>query len=343
MKALRWHARKDLRYEEVPEPTPGPGQLKVEVRLAGICGTDLKEYSEGPVMIPPEAGPVILGHEFVGTVVELGEGASGFAIGDRVTGLCNWYCGNCAYCRSGMYNLCKNTAFTGLSEAGCMAEYMVAPSKTLYGLPDSVSDEDGVLVEPLSVAVHAVRLGGVGPGKTVAVVGEGAIGLCAVLAAKAAGARAVYVVAKHKGRGEKALLLGANKVLYVGTNDPASEMIGMNEGLGVDVSMECVGRPDTPQLAVSLLRSNGVAVIVGVFSQPSNFHFASIVFNQITVVGSPIYVDEAKAVIALLADKRIDPKGLVTSKIPLRDAAELGFENLLNNKEENVKVLLQIR
>ncbi len=343
MKALRWHARKDLRYEEVPEPTPGPGQLKVEVRLAGICGTDLKEYSEGPVMIPPDTGPVILGHEFVGTVVELGEGASGFTIGDRVTGLCNWYCGNCPYCKTGMYNLCQNTAFTGLSEAGCMAEYMVAPSNTFYGLPDSVSDEDGVLVEPLSVAVHAVRLGGVGPGKTVAVVGEGAIGLCAVLAAKAAGARAVYVVAKHKGRGEKALLLGANGVLYVGINDPASEMIAMNEGLGVDVAMECVGHPDTPQLAVSLLRGNGVAVIVGVFAQPSNFHFASIVFRQITVVGSPIYVDEATAVIALLAEKRIDPKGLVTSKIPLKDAAELGFEKLLNDKEENVKVLLKIR
>ena len=99
MKALRWYARKDLRYEETPEPSPGPGHLKIRVSLAGICGTDLKEYSVGPVLIPPGKSPVTMGHEFVGRVVEAGEGVTGFAIGERVSGVGFWYCGECYCCR----------------------------------------------------------------------------------------------------------------------------------------------------------------------------------------------------------------------------------------------------
>ena len=342
MKALRWHGKKDIRYEDAPEPSTGPGQLKVKISLAGICGTDLREYIEGPVMIAANKAPITMGHEFVGEVVELGKDVTGFNVGDRVTGLCDWYCGECQYCKGGMYNLCLNTAFTGLSEVGCMAEYMVAPSKTFYKLPDSVADDDGVLVEPLSVAVHAVRLGKVQLGDRVAVVGDGTIGLCTLLAARAAGASEVYIVAKYRKRGETARALGASKVIYSTGGNPAKDVLALTEGLGVDVAIECVGRPETPQLTVELVRRNGLVVVVGVFGQPSTFHFGSLVFNQITVIGSPIYVDEARAVIALLADKRIDARGLITSKVPLKNAVPMGFDKLISNKEENLKIVLQV-
>lgn len=343
MKALRWYGKKDIRYEDTVDPVAGPGQLKVKIKLAGICGTDLKEYVAGPVMIAADSAPITVGHEFVGEVVELGSGVNGFSVGDKVTGLCHWYCNDCTYCRKGMFNLCLNTQFTGLTKNGCMAEYMVAPSNTFYKLPQSVSDEEGALVEPLSVALHAVRLGKVQLGDKVGIIGDGTIGLCALLAARAAGASEVYLVAKYRKRGKKGLEMGAKKVFYISEGSPAKDIIEHTEGLGVDVAIECVGQAKTPQLTVDVLRRNGTAVIVGVFGEPSLFHFGSLVFNQINVVGSPIYVDEAKAVIPLLADKRIEAKGLVTAKVSLKDGVEKGFDKLINEKEENLKILLEIQ
>jgi (R,R)-butanediol dehydrogenase/meso-butanediol dehydrogenase/diacetyl reductase len=342
MKALRWYGRKDVRYEDISEPSLGRGQVKVKVSLAGICGTDLKEYTDGPCMIAIDKVPLTLGHEFAGRVAEVGKGVTNFKVGERVTGVGYWFCGECYYCKKSMYNLCLNSGFTGLSVDGCMAEYVVVPSYSVYKLPDSVSDEVGALVEPLAVALHAVRQGNVRPGDTVGIVGDGTIGLCTLLAARAAGASKVYVVAKHRGRGEIALAMGATAVINPNDGDPVKLIASLTGGLGVDVSFECVGRPDTPQICVDLTRRGGTTVIIGVFDKPSSVHFQSVMFNQKTIVGSPIYVDEAKTAIALIADKRIDPSRLITSKVPLKDAIEMGFEKLIHNKEGEVKILLQI-
>jgi (R,R)-butanediol dehydrogenase/meso-butanediol dehydrogenase/diacetyl reductase len=342
MKALRWYGRKDLRYEEVPEPSPWPGQVKALINLVGICGTDLKEYAAGPCMLSPDKVPVTLGHEFAGRVVEVGEGVTGFKVGDRVTGLGYWCCGQCYYCKRGLYNLCLNSDFTGLSKDGCMAEYLTAPGYSFYRLPDSVSDEVGTLVEPLAVSLHAVRQGKVRPGDTVAIVGDGTIGLCSLLAARVAGATAVYVVAKHKGRGEMASAMGATAVIYLGDGDPVSRLGDLTDGLGANVSIECVGQSDTPQLAVQLARRGGTVVIVGVFERPGSFDFSSMTFSERTLVGSSIYIDEAKTAIALLADGRIDPGCLISATVPFKDAVSMGFERLLTEKEDNIKILLQI-
>jgi (R,R)-butanediol dehydrogenase/meso-butanediol dehydrogenase/diacetyl reductase len=241
-----------------------------------------------------------------------------------------------------MYNICLNLGFTGLHADGCMAEYLVIPDYALYRLPDSVSDEAGALVEPLAVAIHAIRLGKVGVGDKVAIVGDGIIGLCTLLIARVAGASEVHIVAKHKGRGERARAMRATTVTYLSDGDPVQLIKSLTGGLGVDVSFECVGHPETPQLALDLARNGGTAVIVGVFDQPGPVNFLSLMYNQKTMVGSPIYVDEARTAIALLADKSIDPSRLITSKVPLKDAVEMGFEQLINNKEDNIKVLLQI-
>ena len=342
MKALRWYGRRDLRYEDIPEPSPGPGQLKVKISLAGICGSDLKEYTTGPGMIAVDKVPLTVGHEFSGRVAEIGEGVTDFQVGERVSGVGYWYCGECFYCQRALYNLCLNSDFTGISKDGCMAEYLIAPSYSCYKLPDSVSDEAGALVEPLAVAIHAVRQGKVSPGDTVAIVGDGTIGLCSLLAAKAAGASEVYVVAKHKGRGEVASTMGATAVIYLSDGNPVQKMQNLTGGLGADVSIECVGYPDTPQLSVELARIGGTAVMVGVFEQPGTFDFSSMTFSERTLVGSSIYVDEGRTAIALLADKRIDPGRLITSTVPLKDAVKMGFEKLLDNKEDNIKVLLKV-
>ncbi len=342
MKALRWYGRKDLRYNDVPEPSPGPGQLKIRVSLAGICGTDLKEYVSGPVMISPNDAPLTLGHEFAGKVAAVGKGVTDFKVGDRVSGVGYYYCGECYCCKKGQYNLCINQGFTGLTTDGCMAEYFIAPAYACYKLPGSVSDEYGALVEPLAVALHAVRQGRVSPGDTVAIVGDGTIGLCALLCARAAGAAAVYLVAKHKGRGGLAEKLGASAVFYLEEGNPVQKLLELTGGIGADAAIECVGYPDTPQLTVELIRRGGIAVLVGVFAKAGTFDFSTITFSERMLVGSSIYVHEGRTVIDLLADGRIDPSGLITSVVPLKDAIERGFEQLVRNKETNIKTLLRV-
>ena len=343
MKALRWYGRKDLRFEETPEPSPGPGQLKIRVSLAGICGTDLKEYSVGPVLIPPGKAPVTMGHEFIGRVVEAGEGVTGFAIGDRVSGVGFWYCGECYCCRQGLYNICVNQGFSGLTSDGCMADYFIIPAYACYRLPDSVSDEAGTMVEPVAVALHAVRLGNVRVGDAVAIVGDGTIGLCALLAAQAAGASEIYLVAKHRGRGSLAEKLGATAVIYLDEGNPVQRLAQLTGGPGADVALECVGRPDTPQLAANLIRRRGIAVLVGVFDSPGTFDFSTITFSEKTVIGSSIYIDEGETAVSLMADGRLDPTPLISSVVPLADAAKRGFDALINDKETNIKVLLTVQ
>ncbi len=286
MKAVRWYGRRDLRYVDAPEPAPGPGQLKVRVKLAGICGTDLKEYAFGPVMIPPAKVPLTVGHEFAGEVAALGAGVTGFKVGERVTGVGYYYCGECYVCKRGLYNICVNQGFTGLLTDGCMAEYFVIPAYACYHLPDSLSDEAGALVEPLAVALHAVRQGGVQAGDSVAIVGEGAIGLCSLLAARAAGAAEVYVIAKHRARGELARKLGATQVIYLDEGSPAQRLQEVSGGPGADVSIECVGRPETPRLAIELVRRAGRAVIVGIFEKPGAMDFSALTFTEKSMVGS---------------------------------------------------------
>jgi len=342
MKALRWYGRKDLRYEDVSEPSPGPGQLKIKVALAGICGTDLKESATGPHMFSPDKAPLTMGHEFAGTVAAVGKGVTDFRVGDRVSGVGYYYCGECYCCKKGVYNLCVNQGFTGLTTDGCMAEFFVLPAYACYKLPDTVSDEYGALVEPLAVALHAIRQGRVSPGDTVAIVGDGAIGLCALLSARAAGASAVYLVAKHKGRGGLAEKLGATAVIYINEGNPVQKLLDLTGGLGADAAIECVGYPDTPQLTVELVRRGGIAVIVGVFEKPGTLDFSTIMFTERTLVGSSIYLHEGRTVIDLLADRRIDPGHLITSTVPLKDAVKLGFEELVQNKEANIKVLLRV-
>ncbi len=342
MKALRWYARQDVRYVDAPEPSPGPGMLKIKTKYAGICGSDLKEYAYGPNLIPLDKVPITMGHEFAGTVAEAGKGVKGFKAGDRVSGVGNTYCGECYACKMGRYNLCVNQGFTGLFTDGCMADYFLIPDYSCYKLPGAVSDELGALVEPLAVALHAIGQAKVKKGDTVAVLGDGTIGLCSLLAAKAAGASEVYMIAKHKGRGGLAAKMGATAVIYSGAGNPIKALQALTGGTGTDAAIECVGRPETPQMAVELTRRGGIAVIAGIFDKPGIVDFSSLTFTEKTMVGSSIYVHEGKTAIELMADKRIDPSPLISSIVPLQDAAKQGFEALINDKESNVKVLLRL-
>jgi (R,R)-butanediol dehydrogenase / meso-butanediol dehydrogenase / diacetyl reductase len=339
MKALRIYGKKDIRYEDVSEVAPGPGEVKIRVSYAGICGSDLKEYAYFSGMITKL--PQTIGHEYSGTISELGSGVTNFKIGDRVAGVGFRYCGKCYYCRKGIYNLCSNSGFTGISSEGGMADYIVTPIYSIYKLPDTVSDEFGAVVEPLAVSIHAIHQGNVQKGDTVVIIGDGTIGLYALLAARVSGANKVFVVSKHRSRGTIASKMGANRVLYLGEGNLAQTVMDLTDGVGADVAVDSAGNQDSLPLAMNLTRRGGTVSLVAFMEKPVPMDCFGIAFNEKKLVGSLIYVNEGAEAVALLANKSIDPSPPITSIIPMKNAVELGFEKLLKDKENNLKILLK--
>lgn len=350
MKAAVWRGRRDIRVEQVPVPErPPAGWVKIRVHWCGICGSDLHEYVAGPVFIPVDAphpltglkGQCILGHEFSGEIAELGDGVTGFAIGDRVTADACQHCGTCWYCTHGLYNICENLAFTGLMNNGAFAEYVNVPAELLYRLPDGFPTEAGALIEPLAVGLHAVKKAGSIVGQTVVVVGAGTIGLCTIMCAKAAGAGRVIALEMSDARKAKALEVGASVVIDPKTSDAIAEVKALTGGYGADVSFECIGHTTTAKLAIDVIRKAGKSVMVGIFEEPAPFNFFDIVSTEKEVIGSLAYNGEFADVIRFIADGRIDVQPLITGRIVLGDIVARGFEELVHHKDRNVKIIVQ--
>src|SRR5436305_9744145 len=222
MRALRFHAARDLRVEELDQPgEPGVNEVVVRIASCGICGTDLHEFVAGPIVTPVEPHPLtgarnpqILGHEFAGDVVAIGDGVTRVRAGDRVAIMPLAYCGQCAYCRRGLQHLCATMACVGLSHAwGGIAELATVAEYQVVRLPESVTYRQGALIEPTAVAAYGVERAGVGPGDSVLVTGAGPIGALAALCARAAGASTVYVSEPNAARRARAEALGVATVL----------------------------------------------------------------------------------------------------------------------------------
>jgi (R,R)-butanediol dehydrogenase/meso-butanediol dehydrogenase/diacetyl reductase len=348
MKAAVWYGKKDVRVEDVPEPpAPNKGEVKIKVYQTGICGSALHEYDAGPIFIPTEdlhpltgrKAPLILGHEFSGEVVEVGEGVSHVAVGDRVAPDAAQHCGECYMCKVNRYSVCEKLAFTGLMTDGSFAEYVNVPAYTCYKLLPEISNEAGALVEPLAVGIHAIRQGKLLQGDTVAVVGAGTIGLVTIQAARAAGASKVFAIELSKDRKEKAAGLGAI-VLDPTETDVAAEIQDQTEGQGVDVAIECIGKAATVNTGIQCAKRGGKIVVVGIFEKPGEINYNDLVFQEKELIGSLAYYGEFDSAIALLADGRIKAEPLITGKIKLDEIVENGFEELLENRESNIKILV---
>ena len=202
MKAAKWYGKKDIRIEDIPvPPAPGPGEAQIKVAWCGICGSDLHEYLAGPIFIPVEPhpltgakAPLVLGHEFSGEVVAVGEDVETVRVGDFVAPDACQHCGVCVNCREGRYNVCEKLAFTGLMADGAFAEYVNVPAELCYVLPDDFDLEAASLIEPLATGFKAARMAGSLLGHTAVVLGAGTIGLGTIMCAKAAGAAPVIAV-----------------------------------------------------------------------------------------------------------------------------------------------------
>lgn len=355
MRAIVWHGKGDLRVDEVADPRdPAPGEAIVEVAYCGICGSDLHEYVEGPVMIRPgphpltgEAPPLALGHEFSGRIIALGpsgpgeEGRDGPAIGTRVAVDPCWRCGSCYWCRRGDYHLCKVGGAVGLASQGAMARYVRVPAAGLVPLPDAVDDRAGALVEPLAVGLHAVLRSGIRSGDTVLVSGFGPIGASVLLNARAAGAGAVFVSEPHAARRTLAERMGATVAFDPGEVDVRREVFVATDRVGPDAVFDCTGVPALLPGAVDTVRKGGRVVVVGIGHGRAEIEPNRLALFEREVVGSLGYRHDLPRVVGLLAAGRLDPGPYVSAVVPLGAAVEGGFDVLLADRAQ-LKVLIDV-
>lgn len=350
MRALRWHARGDLRLDDVPEPRAKAGEVVVRVHTCGICGSDLHEYLHGPIYVPrgphPLTGmapPLTLGHEFSGRIVEVGAEVDGLREGERVTVNPCLTCGDCVWCRRGQPNYCAKLGTLGLSRDGAFAPLVSVPASGCHPLPDGVDDVAGAAVEPLSVALHAHRRARTLPGERAAVVGAGPIGLLLVQVLKAEGIGWVAAVEPRAERRRLAREVGADAVIDPAEGDPARTLAALTGNERAAVAFECVGSPAAFATALRLAGKGGRVVVVGLVPTNVELNLLGLLAHEKTIIGSSAYTDEFPASIALLADRRVRVEPLVTAQVPLDEAIPRGLEALRRPEEGHVKIMVGLR
>ncbi|MFE0027217.1 zinc-dependent alcohol dehydrogenase family protein [Amycolatopsis sp. NPDC059021] len=297
----------EIRVGEVPDPKPAERQVVIKVGACGICGTDL-HIADGH--FPPTPYPIVPGHEFAGEIVELGADVPGeWRIGDRVAVDPSLFCGYCTPCRSGHGNLCANWNATGDTVNGAFAEYVAVPAATCYRMPDSMTWQQGALVEPVSCAVHGVRKIGVEAGERFLVVGAGTMGLIMQQLLQRAGAR-VTVVDRNTGRLPRATRLGAEAV--------AGDVAELN-GEKFDAAADCTGAAPAIEAAFGSLRRGGRLLIFGVAPAEARVALSPFrIYNdEITVVGSMAVLNSFGTALDLVANGAVDTGELLTDTLPL--------------------------
>ncbi len=276
----------NVEIRDISEPQPGPGQVKIRVHAAGICGTDLHIYKDEFRSWPP----VVLGHEVAGEVAETGPGVAGIRPGVRVTTETYFStCGVCRYCRAGSANLCLHRKSIGSAVNGGFTRYVVVPAGNIHPLPDNIDTAEGALTEPLACVVHGVlNTPTVAPGDVAVIAGPGVIGLLTLQVIRAAGARTVVLgTSKDEGRLALARQLGADLVVNVEAVDPAPMVRDITtEGLGADVVYECTGAGPAAMQLLSLVRRRGRYVQLGLFGKPVAWDLDQVVYRELTCTGS---------------------------------------------------------
>jgi (R,R)-butanediol dehydrogenase/meso-butanediol dehydrogenase/diacetyl reductase len=335
MRAARWHGRGDVRVEDVPIPAVGAGEVLLRVSWCGICGTDVEEYREGPVVVPVDApngltgqqAPITLGHEFAGTVVAVGPDVTGLAAGDRVAPEICLFCGECFHCRRHEYALCLSWAAIGLHGDGGLAEYVKVPARMCVPLPEAIADDEAALLETTEVAVRAVRKAGLRLGDSVVIVGDGAVGLITLQVARAAGATTAILVGHRPARLAIGRQLGAD--LAIDSRDPGwlDELRASTGGLGADIAIECGGRAEAIADSIAATRKGGVIVLLAVIGVPIPVNTWPIVEGERTVIGSVQhhFDEDLPVAVRLMANRQVDVRPLITRRIPLERVVQDGF------------------
>ena len=304
MKKAVYHGIRDVRVEQVAEPEPGPGDVKLRVVYCGICGSDVHEYLHGPFPVSP------FGHEVCGEIVEVGSGVDDFAVGDRVV----------AFNRDGY------------------AEAMVAPRSRLLKLSGGISWERAALIEPLSGAAYAIDRGGIKASDRVLIAGGGPVGLLVLLAVKVVGVETVYLTEISETRRDRARELGATDVFSPLEVKIPRKMKELTEGHGLDVSVEAVGVEAALKDCLASTRRGGTVVVQGIFTERVPIHMLGFVSREITMIGTNSI--NPRLALEWIEAGRVEPESIVTSIVALEDIAKQGFDVLADQKDRDIKILV---
>ncbi len=280
MKAARYHSPRDVRIEEVPRPgPPRPGEVIVHVELAALCGTDTSQYYAAtmiplaqPHLVSGQQAPLILGHEMVGTIVEIGSEVRNVTIGQRIVPGSGWWCGECPQCRDGRSNICRQTYLYGIHADGGLAEFVRLPAKMCVPVPDGCRLEAAVLAQPLAVALHALDRADIGPSDVVALFGVGSIGglFLAIWDMNwreedfGPAPQTLVAIDIDARRLATAASLGVALRVNASLNDPVLALLQMTGGVGVDVAIEATGNPTSIAQALASLKRGGRLLQVGI-------------------------------------------------------------------------------
>jgi L-iditol 2-dehydrogenase len=308
--------------EERATPSPGPREVLVEITSVGVCGSDVHYYEHGRIGPHIVREPLILGHESAGRVAAVGADVTKHTTGDRVTLEPGVPCGRCSECRAGRYNLCPDVVFFATPPVdGTFAEYVVIHEDFAFALPDSLSDDVGALMEPLSVGIWACRKAGVTAGDRVLVTGAGPIGLLAMQVALAFGATQVEVADVNEARLALAARTGATRTLISGRDEPAT----------ADTLIECSGHPAALSAGIAALRPAGTAVLVGMGpGDTGEVPLSLIQGRELWLTGTFRYANTYPTAIALAASGRVDLEAIITGHYGLEgaeDALKIGRED----------------
>lgn len=344
MKAAVYYGPNKVEIADVAEPDPTPGTVKIKVGFNGICGTDLHEYYAGPIFVPTEPHPLTgrmlpltLGHEFSGTITEVGAGVGDYAPGDRVAIEPIYRCGHCPPCQAGNYNICQQIGFHGLMSDGGMAEYTVVGVDMLHRLPDNVSLELGALVEPMSVAYHAASLGEVSEGDTAVIYGAGPIGIGLWFALRGKGLGSVFVVEPSATRRAAIENLGATTLDPTQIDVPAF-IADHTGGRGADAAFDAAGVAPAVESALASVGARKPTISVAIYEKPLTTPLLNLVMNESRIQGSLCYTSaDFEAVIDLMARGMYDTTGWVTP-IAIENVVDEGFEALHAGKRMKVLV-----
>jgi 2-desacetyl-2-hydroxyethyl bacteriochlorophyllide A dehydrogenase len=342
MRAVTFQAPGEVRVDERPEPElADPGDAIVRVEASGVCGSDLHIY-HGRVAIEPG---FTIGHEYVGIVIAAGDAVTRVREGDRVLGTYCTACGECFFCRRGDFHKCDRGRVFGHGETlgslqGAQAELLLIPNAdlTLRPVPDGLSDEVALFAgDVMGTGYHAVAETGIGSGDSVAVLGLGPVGLCAVQAALAAGAESVVAIDTVDERLEMARAFGAQPV-HLTEEDPRAAAKEVSEGRGVDAAIDAVGHPDALELACRLARKAGIVSATGVYAERIEVHMGIVWIKALTLkTGHANVIKHLDPVLEALVAGRLDPSPLVTHHMPL-DEAPRAYE--VYDRREALKIVL---
>ncbi|MCC6848033.1 MAG: alcohol dehydrogenase catalytic domain-containing protein [Deltaproteobacteria bacterium] len=340
MKGIRLHSGSSVQVEELPEPTLGSRQVRIAIRAAGVCGTDL-HAAHGRLPVP--ALPVIMGHEGAGVVEEVDADVAGVAVGDRVLLLPSETCGACPACEAGHLGLCPGARILGMARDGTFAEQIVVPVSCLRPLPDAIPFEQGaILADAVATAYHAVATrAAVTGGERVAVIGCGGVGHHVILLARLLGARTIVAVDASAGARRRAEAAGADVVVDASDADVRKAIRRAAGGEGPDLVIEYAGKKASVELAIASVARGGRVIVGGVgMESPALGPLVSFVGREIGVLGSMGYTRaELGRVVELAASGRLDLSGSITARYPLECAAE-ALADLANGRGDPVRLVL---